>query len=182
MNDEVNRQYVKAISETSHQSRMIPRGWNIEHDSNTGSLHVCRGDHERHEGCTWEEFVPKRDLTIAIERAEKAENTVDLMRDEFQRIAARCVESGGVMSAFLVEEVQHLCQRAISDIEQRVPVVVQRDQAQRKADQWRDVATRMAYELREWSSATPLVSATTTGALLNEFDAMIAKEKAGNNE
>lgn len=50
------------------------------------------------------------------------EETLDLMRDEFARIAA---DSGAS------EHIRHLCQRAMMHIACRVPLIAQRDRAER---------------------------------------------------
>ena len=50
------------------------------------------------------------------------EETLDLMRDEFARIAA---DRGAT------EHIRYLCQRAMMDIVCRIPLIVQRDRAER---------------------------------------------------
>lgn len=56
-------------------------------------------------------------------------DTLDLMRDEFMRI--RAIAAGDTR-----DEVRGLCDRAISGIEQHVPVIVQRDQWEARARKW----------------------------------------------
>jgi hypothetical protein len=56
-----------------------------------------------------------------------ATDTIDLMRDEFQRIKGCCVEDADVAS-----EIQGICDRAMLNIVQRVPVIKQRDNAERR--------------------------------------------------
>ena len=51
------------------------------------------------------------------------EETLDLMRDEFARIAA----DGGA-----TEHIRYLCQRAMMIITCRVPIIAQRDRAERE--------------------------------------------------
>jgi hypothetical protein len=64
----------------------------------------------------------------ALERElSAATDTIDLMRDEFQRIKGCCVEDADVAS-----EIQGICDRAMLNIVQRVPVIKQRDNAERR--------------------------------------------------
>ena len=60
----------------------------------------------------------------------KLTDTLDLMRDEFLRI-----------KVCSVGEVTQLCERAIANIEQKVPVIVQRDKSER-----RNVVIRVALD------------------------------------
>lgn len=53
---------------------------------------------------------------------------LDLMRDEFNRIMALVLTSEGVRK----EELIGICERAISGIEQTVPLILQRDNALRQ--------------------------------------------------
>lgn len=55
------------------------------------------------------------------------EETLDLMRDEFVRIASR---------PDATEEIKTLCRRAMMDITMRVPLIQQRDAAERDAKLW----------------------------------------------
>lgn len=57
----------------------------------------------------------------------KLTDAIDLMRDEFRRIKA-CPADKWVKA-----EIDGLCDRAITKIEQTVPVIVQRDAAEKKA-------------------------------------------------
>ena len=64
---------------------------------------------------------------------------VDLMVDEFKRIKALCHDK------FLHNtEISGLCERAISNTVQRVPVILQRDQAERRAEQLQMVVDKIA--------------------------------------
>ena len=58
---------------------------------------------------------------------QKLTDTIDLMRDEFMRIKACPSEK------WAKPEIDGLCDRAIKQINQHVPVIVQRDRAEAKA-------------------------------------------------
>ena len=55
------------------------------------------------------------------------EDTLDLMRDEFMRIAANYKAT---------DEIKSLCRRAISDVTVSVPIIAARDNAEREAKIW----------------------------------------------
>ena len=81
-------------------------------------------------------------------RAEKAEaelamkiDTLDLMRDEFLRIKACTVCHPH--NAF-AEEIADLCDRAITNLLQRVPVIVQRDKAEAELSAERELVDWLA--------------------------------------
>lgn len=61
------------------------------------------------------------------------EETLDMMRDEFLRIAAITTNLSESQSA---SEIRGLCQRAAMDITVRVPLIQQRDNAEREARLW----------------------------------------------
>lgn len=82
------------------------------------------------------------EITRIQAQRDKATNTIDLMRDKFQRIVARCVEFDGLESAF-TREIRAICDRARSEIEQRTDVIVQRDEWQRRAERL-ELALRLA--------------------------------------
>lgn len=64
---------------------------------------------------------------------------VDLMVDEFKRIKALCHDT------YLHNtEIAGLCERAITNTVQRVPVILQRDQAERRAEQLQMVVEKIA--------------------------------------
>lgn len=68
------------------------------------------------------------ELTAALTQRDEARETLDLMCDEFQRIKAL---------AGLPPEAHTFCERAISGIKQRVPLVEQRDKAEKERDEAR---------------------------------------------
>lgn len=85
--------------------------------------------------CESDDCTECRGLRRAIfERSEKERLTdhADLMCDEFQRIGARlrCNETQTVYT----EELLGLCDRAVTQTKQRVPVIIQRDNAIRERD------------------------------------------------
>lgn len=64
----------------------------------------------------------------ALEATKHGETeTLDLMRDEFRRIRGLTDN----------DEIKGLCDRAVSGIEQHVPVIVQRDECQDRAEMLR---------------------------------------------
>jgi hypothetical protein len=65
-----------------------------------------------------------RHLTQQAEANKEARETVDLIRDEFMRINALTQTSVDWHNA---AEVQAICERAVSKINQTVPLIVQRD-------------------------------------------------------
>jgi hypothetical protein len=71
----------------------------------------------------------QREERLNYPKAKRArdQETLDMMRDEFTRIAAKNEAT---------EEIKALCQRAIMNITVRVPLIVQRDKAEREARLW----------------------------------------------
>ncbi len=84
------------------------------------------------------------------------EETLDMMRDEFTRIAAKNEAT---------EEIKTLCQRAIMNITVRVPLIVQRDKAEREARLWE---TR--YNEQTQLAANVLTERDALGELLERAD------------
>lgn len=82
------------------------------------------------------------ELQTALAERDEARETLDLMCDEFQRIKAL---------AGLPLEAHTFCERAISGIKQRVPLIEQRD----KAEKERDEARRLAAKLQSALDAGP---------------------------
>jgi len=69
-------------------------------------------------------------------------DTLDLMRDEFQRIVARMVESGTIITD-VGQEILTICNRARSQIAQRVPVIAQRDAAESRVRELEGLASQV---------------------------------------
>lgn len=87
------------------------------------------------EGSRAAHAATKRELSNAID-------TIDLMRDEFQRIRARIVEKGCDETG-LGNEIIELCTRAMSGITQRIPVIAQRDSSEARVvelEKWKSTA------------------------------------------
>lgn len=72
------------------------------------------------------------DLAAAKAEWSKLTDTLDLMRDEFRRIQARIGEQAGSGPTGVIRTIYDLCARALSDIPQRVPVIQQRDDAEKR--------------------------------------------------
>jgi chromosome segregation ATPase len=72
------------------------------------------------------------DISDARAEWSKLIDTLDLMRDEFRRIQARIGEQEGSEPTGVLREIYYLCARALSGIPQRVPVIQQRDDAERR--------------------------------------------------
>ena len=79
---------------------------------------------------------------------------IDLMADEFKRIRALSDDS----------EIKQLCDRAVTNIHQRVNVINQRDEWERK----HSIAQSRIYELEDQLKAAALNAAPQTGAALFE--------------
>lgn len=69
------------------------------------------------------ERVSKEYADLMLDR-RKSTDTLDMMRDEFQRIKAIC---RGEKASCLFREIEGLCDRAVTRIWQTVPIIVQRD-------------------------------------------------------
>ena len=69
------------------------------------------------------------ELAALRKELSNATDTLDMMRDEFQRIVARMVEDGMIIKD-VGQEILGICKRARSDIAQRLPVIAQRDAAE----------------------------------------------------
>lgn len=67
--------------------------------------------------------------------ASKLTDALDLMRDEFRRIQARIVEHEGSEPTGVFLSIFELCERAVCGIEQRVPVIQQRDLAEKRVEE-----------------------------------------------
>lgn len=88
----------------------------------------------------------------AAYEVSKITDTLDLMRDEFRRIQARIVEEKGTDLAGVFSSIFQLCDRAVSGIEQQVPVIRQRDVAEqlaRRLTKEKDDAEARVKELEE---------------------------------
>ena len=59
--------------------------WNIEPTGD--GLAVCRGDHERSQGCQWEHFVPRSGRDALLEKARGVERELAAAREEAGRLA-----------------------------------------------------------------------------------------------
>lgn len=79
------------------------------------------------------ELAELETLRARVRELESTTDTLDLMRDEFQRIVARMVEDGVIIKE-VGQEILGICNRARSQITQRVPVIAQRDAATRRAE------------------------------------------------
>jgi hypothetical protein len=66
----------------------------------------------------------------AIAEISRLTDHIDLMIDEFKRIKAVHPENESMHN----KEVRQLCERAISNTVQRVPVIAQRDKAEQKVE------------------------------------------------
>ncbi len=121
-----------------------------EIDSLEAKLAACEKEREEaHRDAVESRRLQIAQARVASVRADelaKAENEIarlvahiDLMRDEFQRIA-NCVE--------FPSEVLGLCARAIAVTHQHVPVIVQRDEAQAEYK-------RLRFELENIANAKP---------------------------
>jgi hypothetical protein len=93
------------------------------------------------------------------------EETLDMMRDEFTRIAAKNEAT---------EEIKTLCQRAIMNITVRVPLIVQRDKAEREARLWE---TR--YNEQTHLAADVLTERDALGELLERADEALGDSGLG---
>ena len=71
-------------------------------------------------------------------------DTLDLMVDEFKRIQS-CPGAD--------DEIKQLCERAMRNTYQHVPVIVQRDNAEKKATRLRTALYQIAHELRQGNKA-----------------------------
>lgn len=76
-----------------------------------------------------------RNWAIGVEQSNT--DIVDMQRDEFKRIIALLHDP-----EFEPSEIKGICERAIETIEQTVPVVVQRDKAEQRIAELKDVIAR----------------------------------------
>ena len=88
------------------------------------------------------------------------EETLDMMRDEFTRIAAKNEAT---------EEIRTLCRRALMNITVRVPIIVQRDRAEREARLW-----EKRYNEQTELAAAALTERDALGSLLEQADEALA--------
>lgn len=93
------------------------------------------------------------------------EETLDMMRDEFTRIAAKNEAT---------EEIKSLCKRAMMNITVRVPLIVQRDKAEREARLWE---TR--YNEQTQLAVNVITERDTLGELLERVDEALAESGLG---
>ena len=103
-----------------------------------------------------------RELAATKRELSNATDTLDLMRDEFQRIVARMVEDGMIIKD-VGQEILGICNRARSQIAQRVPVIAQRDAAERRVQELeglrvlsRDIGTITLLLDQDLSTVPPL--------------------------
>ena len=110
----------------------------IKHPENCGINHGSRCS------CGMSELQAECDRLK--EENSKQLDFIDLMQDEFQRIRTISVhpEYGN-------SEIEGLCERAIKNTEQHIPVIKQRDDAQKALlafrldnDKWKSIADRLA--------------------------------------
>lgn len=80
----------------------------------------------------------------------KLTDTIDLMRDEFRRIVA-CPSDKWAKA-----EIDALCERAIAKIEQNVPVITQRDNAEKQARRYRAALQEIADETQRHHEHNPI--------------------------
>lgn len=76
----------------------------------------------------------------------KLTDIIDLMRDEFMRIKTCPADK------WAKPEIDGLCDRAITNINQNVPVIVQRDEAQAKVASLRREITRLQQTVDQYEA------------------------------
>lgn len=104
-------------------------------------------------------------LTAERRRAETAEDTLDLFVDEFKRIKS-CDSAN--------DEIKWICQRAIENLVQKVPMIVQRDNAEKKVAELESRLQEAEREIRDKSLLLDL--AETSAGKIKEKRAKLEKE------
>ena len=96
-------------------------------------------------------------------------DSADLKRDEFQRIKAICTTG---ITTWNMEEIAGICNRAIVEIEQRFPIIVQRNNAQKEAAELRAENERLKEAEVNWKKASEefdrICKENTSGKILLE--------------
>ncbi|TXH52716.1 MAG: hypothetical protein E6Q97_14960 [Desulfurellales bacterium] len=96
----------------------------------------------------------RRDKEALRDSVSKLTDTLDLMRDEFRRIQARIIEEKGTDLAGVFSTIFQLCDRSVLGIEQQVPVIQQRDLAEKLArrltNEKDDAEAQLTREREKW--------------------------------
>lgn len=106
----------------------------------------------------------RAELAQARAEVDSVQAIIDLMRDEFKRIKALCINElpHGEHESASMGEIIGLCERAVTNIHQHVPVVVQRDDAERARNEARrerdNAVERLAAFRRHVEGAPTLAS------------------------
>ena len=100
--------------------------WNgdVGRDAENAALKARVEELEKMRECS-EEFANVEEVAL-LARVKKLEDQLDLNRDEFQRITS-CPGANA--------EIVQLCRRSPEVIEQNVPVITQRDEAQARVEE-----------------------------------------------
>ncbi len=101
--------------------------WNGENPS-VGVCVLCKKAVEGYRRACEQRHEAVSESLLMATKIHNMESQADLWRDEFQRIKASAASLP--VDQVYINEITALCDRAVSDITQRVPVIQQRDKAE----------------------------------------------------